>query len=99
MESRTTTTGPLQTYVCVCADGERFRLSPWGAREQARTLSEALCPEVAEIRDTRTHELLAIFVDGDEYHPSLMDLARSPDAFAEAYEAAFGPDPAGRVAR
>ncbi len=84
-----TTTGPLQTYVSVCADVERFRLSPRGAREQARTLSEALCPEVAEVRDTRTHELLAIFVDGNEYHPSLADLARSPDDFALAYAARY----------
>ncbi len=83
----TTTTGPLRTYVCVCADVERFRLSPRGAREQARMLSQALCPEVAEVRDTKTHELLAVFVDGQEYHPSLADLARSPNDFASVHAA------------
>jgi hypothetical protein len=77
----------FKTYVAVCADVEAFRLSPEGAKEQARVLSEALCPEVAEVCDTRTHEVLAIYVDGTEYHPSLGDLARSPEAFARGYEA------------
>lgn len=65
-----------------------------GARDLARMLSEALCPEVTEVRNATTHELLTSFVDGYEYHPSLGDLARFPDAFAGAYEAG---KPAGDV--
>lgn len=67
----------LSTYVAVCADVERFRLSKEGAKEQARVLSLALCPEPAEVNDTRKRELISFFVDGQEYPPSLLPLTRS----------------------
>lgn len=64
----------LKTYVAVCHDVEQFRLTPQGARERARVLSLALCPEPAEVRDTTTRELLALYMDGTELPLSLHNL-------------------------
>lgn len=77
----------LKTYVTVCADVEKFRLTEDGAKEQARILSLALNPEPAEVYDTRTRELVSFFVDGQEYPPSLVSLTRTGTLNTELKEA------------